>query len=190
MFWKFKSKDKPGKEFLSPNDIRGLLLELQLPQTVIELFDGACTNEKAKKHLAGQYKAPYIFFDTPLNRLESYKLDRYRPLLASFQDKVFAYDIVAKSFVSYGVERFREQQLRHFTWEGLLVQEIITWWENDTMPDEDIICLGELLGLKRTKDLVEEIAAHDSSKASEEYHERIAWELALAEKTGGQANSL
>ena len=163
------------------NEIKKMIIDLQLPQIVLQLFNGNVIDKIANSHfLSDKYKEPYTLFEIPLEQLYvAYKVDRYVPFLACHQSKIFAYDKLTKGFIAYSIECFREDNLQRLTWDGLFVDEIIAWWE-DEWSDEDIMHIGGLLKLKHTKQLIEDIALRDST--NESYLTWFDWNTALKKK--------
>jgi hypothetical protein len=190
MFWNRKKKDEQDAKTLTQDDTRKLIIDLRLPRIILELFDENLTDDIANSHfLSDEYKSPYSFFGNPMEHLkDNYRVDRYAPFLASYQSTFFAYDKVTKSFVSYGIEYFREENLERLTWDGLFIGKIISWWE-DEWPEKDIIHVAGLLSLKHTKELLEEIALRDENRGGLPYPASIdnwfEWIKSLKMKYGG-----
>lgn len=122
-----------------------------------------------------------MFIDHPTEELKHYKVDRYVPFLSIYQSAVFAYDNVANKFVSYRIEYFREDNLERLSWDGLFIEEVCAWWE-DEWPDADIVHIGDLLGLQHTKELIDNIALHDEEGSGDSSFE---WRKLLKRKFGG-----
>ncbi|MGI6153492.1 MAG: hypothetical protein ACOYJB_06660 [Christensenellaceae bacterium] len=178
MFW---NRYEGPANTLSVGKVRNIIIKLQLPQIVLELFDGKCNDEKAGRLLGSQYQRPLRLFEQPG---EAYKVDRYIPFLAVWQSVIFAYDTISQGFVRYSLERFCEAELVFLTWSGLMLKEIIGWWELE-WPDEDIIFAGNLFGINDTEKLIREIALHNV--AGLPYNARAKWENDLLNKIGGLA---
>jgi len=163
VFWKDL---KPQKNTLSLDDIRNIILSLKLPPVVMDLFNGTCTNERLKCLLGTRYQAPYLLLEIPLHQaVKQYKVDRYVPFLAVWQNIIFAYDGEKKGFVRYGIESFDADNLQLLTWEDLFLEEVIAWWELEWQ-EEDIIYMSDLFGLKQIEEVLRELALCDEKGLS------------------------
>jgi hypothetical protein len=159
--------------------MRDLIIELNLPQSILDLYDGKCEREK----LQYDFKDPYAIFHcagegVDLKKAqERYVVDRYKPILAYGFEKIFAYDIVSKKYVTYSIENFREENLKPMSWDSLFIDIMTLWWESE-MPDREIMKLGELLGLKHTKTILEKIEkAHEGGADYNEWQESLIKEI-------------
>jgi hypothetical protein len=144
--------------------MRNLIIELNLPKPILDLYDGKCEIEK----LQYDFKDPYAIFHcaregADLKKAqERYLVDRYKPILSYGFEKIFAYDIVSKRYVAYSIENFCEKNLKPMSWNSLFIDIITLWWESE-MLDREIIKYGELLGIKYIKIILEKIVkAHES----------------------------
>lgn len=147
------------KQGVTRNEIRDLIVKLQLPPVVLELFDDNCSDEIMKKlFLDKDFVEPYYILGLTKEQQEYYKTDRYKPLLAWEPGRIIAYDINTNGFVVYSVELFREENLERLTWEGLFVSEILFLWEMERS-DEDILYMGNLFGLENVSEMLESLNA-------------------------------
>lgn len=180
MFW---NRHKDREAALPTADVRKLIADLQLPQIVLALFDETCSDEKVMRLLGSQYQKPYSLFDQPLSQvIEHYKVDRYIPFLAIWQSVILAYDTINKGFVRYSLEYFCEESFMLLTWDGLMLKEVIGWWELE-WPDEDMLYMGHLFGINNMERLIKEIALHNATAMSYEDHRK--WEYDLLYTIGG-----
>ena len=140
-------------EKVTEQETRKLIIELKLSQTILELFDGKCEDEIVLDTFRNDYADPYAILCLTEEQQNKYRIDRYKPILAYAFSTIFAYDIKQKGFVSYYIELMNEQ-LVCFTWDGLFVQEILKWLDFE-ISDENILHIGNLFGLKYTKEILD-----------------------------------
>ena|GEM_PF-839229 len=162
----FGKDPKPQKNTLSLDDIRNVILSLKLPPIMLDLFNETGINERLKCLSGTRYQAPYPLLEMPLHQaVKQYKVDRYIPFLAVWQDIIFAYDSEKKGFVRYGIESFDADNLQLLTWEDLLLEEVIAWWELEWQ-EEDIIYMSDLFCLKQIEEVLRELALCDEKGLS------------------------
>jgi len=171
------------KERLTKEQIRTVLIELNLSPFVVGLFD---ETENLQK---------YDFYDTfiPAHTItncssieqSAFEVDRYIPLFETMDDflEVLAYDSVLKGFIRYCPEdAIPMADYIVLTWDGTFVGQILTWYEDDKS-DDQILHICNLLGLK----YAEQILASIHSELGLRYTtQQIAiWEEKTIEKIGG-----
>jgi hypothetical protein len=111
------------------------------------------------------FAKPYAIIDLLRHQQDPYLIDRYMPLLAYGHSTIYAYDNVLNGFVKYDIELGpAKEECRVLTWEGIIIEEILNLWEDkwfdhgkESYTDEDIIYVGNLLGMKRAKEVTDSI---------------------------------
>ena len=139
--------------------MRNLIIELNLPKSILELYDGNCENSD----LQYDFKDPYAILCLSEEQQDKYLVDRYKPILAYAFETIFAYDIETKKYVKYSIEYFREEKLQTMSWDCLFVDIVKTWWEIDR-PDNEIIEYGKILGVKNIETILELINEENKSE--------------------------
>jgi len=180
---KVKQKYKPSERIKKKNimenqqttseDIRKLIVELNLPSIVLDLFNENCKDKIIRKYCSG-YSYPYQILDLPKVQQNQYCIDRYKPLLVDYGDNIFAYDVVSKGFTLYDIELFIEKELQILKWDGIFVGEILNWWEYEATDDE-ILYLGNLFRLKYTKLILESVYSTTNGKGFSTLKEKEKW---------------
>ena len=67
------------------------------------------------------------------------------------------------------------------TWEGLIVSEILRWWENE-VNEEDILHIAKLFGLKYTKEILDSFYFTTQGKGFATFEEVEQWKNSLIDK--------
>ena len=153
-------------------DIRKLIIELNLPSIVLDLFNENCKDKIIDKYCSG-YTYPYQILVLSKIQQNHYCIDRYKPLLVNYET-ILAYDIVLKGFILYSIERFVEKELQILKWDGIFIDEILNWWESE-IADDEILYLGNLFGLKYTKLILESIYSNTNGKGFSTLKEKEKW---------------
>ena len=130
--------------------IRDLIIELNLPESIVELYDGNCKNSD----LQYDFKDPYAILCLTKEQQDLYLVDRYKPILAYAFEKIFAYDIETKKYVKYSIEYFRKENLKPMPWDCLFIDILVMWWELER-PDDEIVRYGKILGIKNIETIME-----------------------------------
>ena len=130
--------------------MRDLIIELNLPKSILELYDGNCKNSE----LQYDFKDPYAILCLSKEQQDFYLVGRYKPILAYAFEKIFAYDIETKKYVKYNIEYFKKEDLQPMSWDCLFVDILTTWWEIER-PDDKIIEYGKILGIKNIETILE-----------------------------------
>ena len=158
---------------ITSEDIRKLIVELNLQPVILDLFNENCKDKIIGKYCLG-YACPYQILDLPKIQQNHYCVERYKPLLVDYGCKIFAYDVVSKGFTSYSIELFIEKELQILTWDGIFIDEILHWWEKE-ITDDEILYLGNLFGLKYTKLILESIYSTTNGKGFSSFREKEKW---------------
>ena len=66
--------------------MRDLIIELNLPKSILELYDGNCENSD----LQYDFKDPYAILCLSEEQQGNYLVDRYKPILAYAFETIFA----------------------------------------------------------------------------------------------------
>lgn len=154
-------------ERLREEDVLKLINELELPKTIKDLF---LKNEAVPMGLENFYRPPTEYFLMTKKGQDYYQVDRIIPFLcdAGFY-KIYAYDTVQKAFLSFEIEMSEaefNQNTRRFTWDGIFVEDILAWWENE-VENEQILEYGKALSLKWTKEILMSIEEELDNKTRE-----------------------
>ena len=139
--------------------MRNLIIELGLPKSILELYDGDSENS----NLQYDFKDPYAILCLPKEQQDSYLVDRYKPILACAFDEIFAYDIETKKYVKYDIEYFREEDLEPMSWDCLFVDTLVMYWESERS-DEGIREYGKILGIKNIETILKLIKEENESE--------------------------
>ncbi|MBC9912817.1 hypothetical protein [Chitinophaga varians] len=173
------------KERVTKEDIRALLIHLNLPGNVMELFDETCHDAVMQQHrLDKDYTYPYSILDLKKYQQDSYNIDRYKPVLAYAHATIFAYDTQLGGFITYDIESNVEADSECLTWDGVFCREILRWWEYE-IPDDDILHIGAYFGLKHTQQVLESIVASTDGKGFSDAEERSRWQKDILTQING-----
>jgi len=170
-FFKKKPKETiPNAEIVSFEQMRNLIIELNLPKTVLDLFEGKCEIEPLKQ----DFTYPYKIIDTSICQ-KHYLVNRYKPFLADYySDQIFAYDVITKKYITYSIELFNEDLK---SWDSLFIGYIIALFEREKYSDNEIIEIGTLLGVKNVEIILEERIKYEEKELN--YLESIEWRESL-----------
>ncbi|MHC6203692.1 hypothetical protein ACYULU_10920 [Breznakiellaceae bacterium SP9] len=167
------------EEAVTFEQMRDLIIELKLPQSILDLYDGKC--EIAQ--LQNDFKDPYAIFHCAKDKnnlrkvQDGYLVTRYKPILSYAFETIFAYDIITKKYVKYSIELFDEKDLEPMSWDSLFIEYINLLWElaESEKIDPEIIKIGETLGIKSIKLILESIIKANEMK----YEEWQLWKKEL-----------
>lgn len=170
---------------ITREDMRNLIIRLDLPQTILELYDETCTDPILKKNgLLTDYSYPDMILCLNKEQQDVYQTDIYKPFLSSYSETIFAYDEVSKGYIRYSVEYFKGK-INSLTWDGLFVREILSWWEFE-INDDDILYIGNLFGLKHTKNIISELYIAYSNGEFKTFEKTEIWINAMIDKIDGR----
>lgn len=164
--------------------IQTLIIALKLPPIILDLFNGTCTDNIVLRNLRQDYGEPYQIFCLTGLQQDSYFTDRYKPILSYTNSTIYAYDMVSKGYIKYSVELMNKNP-EYFTWDGLFVRDILFWWELE-ISDEDILYIGNLFGLKYTKDILDSIYITHDKNGFTSFQDTELWASAMIAKINGK----
>ncbi len=168
------------------DDVLLWIRELGLPDSITRLVLGDCQDVVLQRHrLDKDYACPYSITDLWKQEQAVYDTDRYKPILAYADATIFAYDTIGQGFVSYDIETGYEPWGYCLTWDGVFVSEILRWWEYE-IPDEDILYIGNYLGLKHTALALESIYSTTQGKGFADHKQLDQWEEEMLVKIDGK----
>lgn len=144
---------------IESEQMRNLIIELNFPESILELYDGNCKNHD----LQHDFQDPYAILCLSKEQQDFYLVDRYKPILAYAFEEIFAYDIETEKYVKYSIEYFREEDLEPMSWDCLFVDILITWWELE-YPDDKILTYGKILGVKNIETILQLINEEKDSE--------------------------
>lgn len=159
---------KEDAQKVTEEDMRNTIIKLNLPITILELFDGTCADKVVTRLGLNEsygFTKPYAIIDLLKYQQDHYLIDRYIPLLAYGHGTIYAYDSLLNGFIKYYLELGpKDGQYPTLTWDGVFIDYIFSLWENKWIDDdneeytnEDIIYVGKLLGLKHIEVIMESI---------------------------------
>lgn len=154
----FKRTEEKG---VTLEEIRNLIIELNLPSSILELYDGCCKN----LNLQDQFSNPHAILCLSKKQQNNYHIDRYKPILDFYFETIIAYDVISKKYVTYSIEMFDEKLLNPMSWDSIFIPIVKLWWETE-ISDEIILSYGEILGIRYTDLILENIKYFDDSKMS------------------------
>ncbi|MDR2920332.1 MAG: hypothetical protein LBV72_13340 [Tannerella sp.] len=169
------------KERVTESEIRKLILDLKLPAVVLDFFNETYNDEAMEYELHEDYAIPYAILELTKKQQDEYLIDRYKPILAYLHSTVFAYDSKLKGFIVYDIEDKIIEKEECLTWDGIFVNEVLRWWEND-ISDEDILHIGNLFGLKHTKEILDSIYSTTEGKGFPTFEDTYKWEEAMIDQ--------
>lgn len=158
---------------ISEKEIRELIKTLNLPKTVMEIFDEKITDEVVHDVLGEDYSRPYSILNLHPEAQEPYRLEQYKPILELRCSQIIAYDIRNDGFVSYFLEDGIENPVC-LTWDGVFLEEVSFWWENE-WSDKDILYIGKKLGLNHVDKLLESLNGTPDGAGFPTFEEKEAW---------------
>lgn len=172
---------------ITREDLRNVIVSLNLPSIILELYDGKCKDEIVLKYAIYNYGYPAKILDLNKDQQKHYLTERYCPILCYLEDTIFAYDQISKGYVTYSIEYF-EDKSESLTWDGLFINEVLRWWENE-IEDEDILYIGNLFGLKYTKEIISDIYTTSEMSKLSSFQDIFLWRNKLLDKINGRAES-
>lgn len=171
------------KSRLTKDQIRAVLVELDLSRFVVELFDE--TENLQKYDFYDTFIPPHMIIDCNSMEQSVSDVDRYIPLFETMDDflEVLAYDNVLKGFIRYcPVDTIPMADHDVLTWDGTFVGQILTWYE-DGKSDDQILHICNLMGLKYAEQILKSIHSELGSRYT---MQQIAiWEDQTIRKIGG-----
>jgi len=166
------------KDRVTESEIRKLIIDLKLSGIVLDLFNETCNDEVMEYGLHEDYVIPYAILELTKKQQDEYLVDRYKPILAYAHSTIFAYDSELNGFIVYDIEDKIVDKEECLTWDGIFVNEVLRWWEND-VSNEDILYIGNLFGLKYTKEILDSIYSTTEGKGFPTFEDAYAWEEAM-----------
>jgi hypothetical protein len=160
----YNIKKRIYMETVDFEEIRNLIIELNLSKSIIDLYDGNCKI----KNLQNDFEAPYAILDSNSNVQKRYLVNKYKPLLAYTFSTIYAYDINSKKYIKYNIELFNETKIVLMSWDSLFIRNIWNWWEME-ISNETILEYGKILGLKYTEEIIENREQYSTLNYSEYY---------------------
>lgn len=187
LFRKNKIKSQTDTEKITEQDMRDAIIRLKLPKVILELFDGTCTDEVITRlglNDSYTFTKPYAIINLQRFQQDHYLIERFTPLLAYRHGTIYAYDNLLNGFIKYYTELGpKEGNYPVLTWDGIFIRNIYTLWEekwsekgDEYYTDEDIIYVGNLLGLKHTKEILDSIILWDKNRNFSTYEGSEKWE--------------
>lgn len=170
-----------NKERATEAEIRKLIIDLKLPPIVLELFNGTCNDKVMELTFHKDYTILYAILELTKEQQDEYLIDRYKPILAYAHSTIFAYDSKLKGFIVYNIEEDIVEKEECLTWDGLFISEILRWWEYE-VSDDDILYIGNLFGIKQTKQILESIYSISDGKGFPTFEEAYKWEKTLIDQ--------
>ena len=131
-------------------------MEQKLPKAMLELFEGACTDELITARLGYSYAPPEIFYDMPAEVWRHYRADRYHPILVVNGGCIFALDPETRGVTHYYLEGLSATSLPLPTWDGLFVGVVLRWWDAE-WSYEELMHISGVFGLKHTQQLLSSV---------------------------------
>ena len=161
-------RNEDHEKGITEEEIRTVLVSLNLAPFVIKLFDG--TENLTKHGFYNVFLPPYSMIDQTKEEQAIYETGRYIPLFETMDDflEVLAYDNVLQGFIRYCPED--DLPLANYevlTWDGTFIEQILEWYENNKT-DGDILNICKLFGLKHSKEILESIHMNLGSKYTDE----------------------
>lgn len=158
---------------VSEKEIRELIRTLNLPKTVMEIFDEKITDEVVRNAVGDDYSKPYSILDLHPSAQEPYRLEQYKPILELRCSQIIAYDIRNDSFVSYFLED-GVADLVCLSWDGVFLEEVLYWWECE-WSDKEISCIGQKLGLSHVDKVLGSLNSTLDGAGFPTFEEKDAW---------------
>lgn len=169
---------------ITNTDIRNLIIELKLPKVILEFFDNKCNDHILISNLGSNYYSdPYKILILNADQQKRYLVEQYKPILSCNSDTIFAYDQQSNGYISYSIEYWSKEPTV-YTWDGLFVSEILFWYESEIEVDA-ILHIGNLFGLKYTKDILDDIYKTAKYKGFSTYENIKKWENTMIGKING-----
>lgn len=170
---------------ITPIQIEALIPTLNLSKNILTLFKGECSDEIMKKHFFDKdYSIPYEILYSTKKQQDAYLIDRYKPILAYATEKIFAFDTKLRGFNKYYLETGIQDDEYCFTWDGLFISEILFWWECE-IPDNEILYIGNYLGLNYTKEILDSIYKSTNGKGFATGKSLTDWENKMLNQING-----
>ena len=158
---------------VTEQEMRELVIKLGLPKVILDLFDEQVKDEQVAELIGYNYAKPYSILALNGNEQQTYQTARYIPFLELNGSEIFAYDKEKDGFVSYYLDGDMDN-LQVKTWEGLFLNEVTEWIENE-WEDEDVIFLGEQLNLPHIKEILKNYLEALEDHGLSTFEEKNAW---------------
>jgi len=158
---------------VSEREIRELIRTLNLPETIMEIFDEKITDEAVRDALENDYSKPYSILDLHPSAQKLYRLEQYKPILELRCSQIIAYDIRNNGFVPYFLEDGIVEPVC-LSWDGVFLEEVLYWWENE-WSDKEMVYVGRKLGLNHVDKILESLNGTPDGAGFQTFEEKETW---------------
>jgi len=93
-----------------------------------------------------------------------------------------AYDVSRSGFILYDLEQGIENP-HAYTWDGVWLDEVSFWWENE-WEDDEIRKVAKALDLKYVDEIIESLEQNDEEGTLSTFEEKDAWLNKMINKYG------
>ncbi|UTW64560.1 hypothetical protein KFE98_10600 [bacterium SCSIO 12741] len=190
-FWKKGTKNKSDEindELSSDNIKQGLssyIVDNGLPNVLLEIIKEEVSSSEFSRAFGTDYNAPYSILQLTEKEQQIYQTNRYQPIFSYSHSTIFAFDTELGGFIRYDVEdELDEKDIIVYSWDGLFVNQILFWWECE-IPDEEIISIGDYLGLNHTREILRSIYDKTNGNGFKTVDSASQWELEILKRIDG-----
>ncbi len=150
-----------------------LIRTLQLPELVLEIFNGNISDPEIDELMKYNYSKPESILELTDEERKTYQVDQYKPILNFNSYQILAYDVINKGFFLYDLEEDIDEP-NLFTWDGVWLDEVSFWWENE-WSDDEIRKVAKALNLKHVDEIIKSLEENDEEGTLSTFEEKDAW---------------
>lgn len=150
-----------------------LIRTLQLPELVLEIFNGNISDPEIDELMKYNYSKPESILELTDEERKTYQVDQYKPILNFNSYHILAYDVTNKGFFLYDLEEDIDEP-NLFTWDGVWLDEVSFWWENE-WSDDEIRKVAKALNLKHVDEIIKSLEENDEEGTLSTFEEKDAW---------------
>ncbi|SRR5690606_9005303 len=150
-----------------------LIRTLQLPELVLEIFNGNISDPEIDELMKYNYSKPESILELTDEERKTYQVDQYKPILNFNSYQILAYDVTNKGFFLYDLEEDIDEP-NLFTWDGVWLDEVSFWWENE-WSDDEIRKVAKALNLKHVDEIIKSLEENDEEGTLSTFEEKDAW---------------
>lgn len=159
-----------------------LIKSLKLPALVSEIFNGNISDPEIDELMKYNYHKADSIFDLSEEGREIYHVERFMPILEFNSSQVLAYDLLRSGFILYDLELGIENP-HAYTWDGIWLDEVSFWWENE-WEDDEIRKVAKALELKYVDDIIDSLEHNNEEGMLSTFEAKEAWLNKMINKYG------
>lgn len=161
-------------------DVRRLLGNVKFPPIINEIYNGKILDPIFKEELGYNYNKPDSIFNLDADVQLSYQTERFKPILEIGNSEIIAYDMQTNGFIKYFLEEGISDPTI-FTWDGVFLEELTIWFEND-LSEDHIHHLSDLLQLKYSRKIIQKFEEAENNNELSTFEEKEEWLLMICKQ--------